>query len=139
VCIRFERFKGSLSKNFYQDNVESPLRALLGRWRELERENAMRGSNTLNKTDRRLEALMININKKQDGRGEKMSSTPLDGAATMAKLESMEEKFQELGEKSTGHDVLAAKKFMNHAESSGLAKGEESVFPLVQTATDGLT
>jgi hypothetical protein len=74
----------------------------------------MRGSSTINKIDRRLEALMININKKQENSKEKMSSTPLDGVAIMAKLESMEEKFRELGKKATGQHVLAAKKFMQN-------------------------
>jgi hypothetical protein len=102
---------GSLNSNYYEDNVEGPLNALLARSKYLERENAMQDSQALNEIGRDMKEL----NKKQQARADIMSSTAQDVASIKATMESMQlelKKFRELGEKANGQNVLAAKKFM---------------------------
>ncbi|KAJ4293630.1 hypothetical protein N0V90_008914 [Kalmusia sp. IMI 367209] len=132
---RFERFKGALNKNYYQDTVEGPLEALLARSGELERENAMQGLENLINLDGKVDGLsgdlgevkelMKNLSKKLEDRDEKTSSAPLDGPAILAGMASMQmeiRKLRELGEKANGQNELAARKYMQEQADEQRAK-----------------
>ncbi|KAF2276671.1 uncharacterized protein EI97DRAFT_432916 [Westerdykella ornata] len=110
---RFERFKDSLNKNYYEDKVEGPLQALLARSNELERENQMQSREDVielhGKFDDHTE-WMKDFSKKLEDREEKRASAIVAGLASV-RIE-FSKALQELGEKANGQNELAAKKYL---------------------------